>query len=144
LGSSVASIILLQEDITQVNPVALIGQKSKFIRKDASEPTIRRLSDTQWQTVIKLAKEKAEKDSKHERTVFILSCLYEMYLRISELVSHERWSPSMGDFHKDNDRNWWFKIVGKGNKARKIAVSPAMLKALKHYRTTYLNISPYQ
>ena len=49
----------------------------------------------------------------------------------------------MGDFFKDNDNNWWFKTVGKGNKARQIAVSDAMLAALKHYRTTYLNLSPY-
>jgi integrase len=49
----------------------------------------------------------------------------------------------MSDFIKDNDDNWWFKTVGKGNKARKIAVSPAMLEALKHYRTHYLNLSPY-
>ncbi len=35
---------LLQEEIAQVNPVALIRQKSKFIRKEAFTPTIRRLS----------------------------------------------------------------------------------------------------
>lgn len=67
---------LMQDEITQMNPVALIRQKSKFIRKEAIEPTIRRLSDNQWQTVIKLAKEKAKQDVKQERTVFILSCLY--------------------------------------------------------------------
>ena len=134
---------MMQEEITQVNPVALIRQKSKFIRKDAIEPAIRRLSDKQWQTVIKLAKKQAREDVQHERTAFILSCLYSMYLRISELASHERWSPTMNDFHKDNDGNWWFKTVGKGNKARKIAVSPAMLDALKQYRTNYLNMSPY-
>jgi integrase len=49
----------------------------------------------------------------------------------------------MGDFFKDNNGNWWFKTVGKGNKARQIAVSPSMLKALKYYRINYLNLSPY-
>lgn len=66
-----------------------------------------------------------------------------MYLRISELVTSKRWSPTMSDFFKDADNNWWFKTVGKGNKARQIAVSDAMLSALKHYRINYLNISPY-
>ena len=33
------------------------------------------------------------------------------------------------------------KRLVKANKARQIAVSPAMLKALKHYRTTYLNLT---
>ena len=134
---------LLQDEIAQINPVALIRQKSKFLRKEAITPTIRRLSDKQWQTVIKLAKKKAETDYKSERDVFILSCLYGMYLRISELVSNERWSPTMSDFQKDDKGNWWFKTVGKGNKARKIAVSPAMLEAVKYYRVTFLSLPPY-
>lgn len=134
---------LLQEEAADVNPVVLIRQKSKFIRKDATIQTVRRLSDKQWQTVISLAKEHAKNDIQHERTVFILSCLYGMYLRISELASNSRWNPTMGDFFKDSEGNWWFKTVGKGNKARQIAVSNAMLSALKHYREHYLNMSPY-
>lgn len=133
----------LQEEIVSANPVALIRQKSKFLRKENTAPVIRRLSDTQWQTVIQLAKENAAKDKKHERTVFILSCLYGMYLRISELTANDRWSPKMGDFFKDHEGNWWFKTVGKGNKSRQIAVSNEMLKALKHYRTEYLNLPPF-
>ncbi len=134
---------LLQDEITFINPVLLLRQKSKFIRKEATTPTIRRLSDQQWQTVIQLAKTKAEENLQEERTVFILSCLYSMYLRISELVSSARWSPTMSDFFQDNEGNWWFKTVGKGNKARQIALSDAMLEALKRYRTTYLGLSPY-
>ncbi len=134
---------LLQDEIAEVNPVALIRQKSKFLRKEATTPTIRRLSDKQWQTVIKIAKRKAKINHKSERDVFILSCLYGMYLRISELVSNERWSPTMSDFQKDEKGNWWFKTVSKGNKARQIAVSPAMLEAIKFYRVAYLNLPPY-
>jgi site-specific recombinase XerD len=133
---------LIQEELTQINPVLLIRQKSKFLQKEAINPTIRRLSEKQWQTVINLAKELAEKDTKYEREVFILSCLYGMYLRISELVASKRWTPTMGDFSQDNDGNWWFRTVGKGNKARNIAVSPSMLAALKHYRSKYLHLTP--
>ncbi len=92
--------------------------------------------------MINLAKEKAAKDLSHERTVFMLSCLYTMYLRISELTASTRWSPTMGDFFKDSDNSWWFKTLGKGNKIRQIAVSDDMLEALKHYRTSYLKLSP--
>ncbi|MBP9777839.1 MAG: site-specific integrase [Rickettsiaceae bacterium] len=134
---------LLQEDATNMNPVALIRQKSKFIRNEQELNTIRRLSDEQWQTVMNLARQKATEDKENERGIFILSCLYGMYLRISELVASERWVPTMGDFFKDQDENWWFKTVSKGNKARKIAVSDAMLKALKQYRVNYLELSPY-
>ena len=40
----------------------------------------------------------------------------------------------MGDFRKDPDGHWWFYVTGKGNKARTVTVSNAMLKALKRYR----------
>ncbi len=135
---------LIQEEAIEVNPIALIRQKSKFIRKDiAHTQNIRRLSNKQWQMVINLAKEQAKNDVAYERVVFILSCLYGMYLRISELVAHSRWAPLMKHFYKDSENNWWFKTVGKGNKARQIAVSEEMLKALKHYRVNYLGLSPY-
>jgi integrase len=78
---------------------------------------------------------------KHERTLFILTALYAMYLRISELTASERWIPTMNDFAKDQSGNWWFTTVGKGNKQRQIAVSNAMLTALKRYRR-YLGLTP--
>jgi site-specific recombinase XerD len=71
---------------------------------------------------------------KHVRTLFIMNLLYGMYLRISELVCAPRWTPTMGDFHRDSEGRWWFLTVGKGNKERRISVSLAMLSALKNYR----------
>lgn len=133
---------LLQEELSQMNPVSMIRQKSKFIQKQSSTPMIRRLSNTQWEMVLECAKEKAIKNKSYERTVFMLSCLYAMYLRISELAATNRWTPTMGDFTKDSENNWWFKTIGKGNKVRQIAVSKSMLDALKHYRTEYLKLSP--
>ena len=132
---------LLQEEYALTNPVALIRQKSKFIRKHQGPAKIRRLSDLQWQTVIKITQEMAEKKPMlHERTFFILSALYAMYLRISELSASLRWTPLMNHFYRDHDGNWWFTTVGKGNKQRQIAVSNAMLDALKRWRK-YLGLS---
>jgi site-specific recombinase XerC len=133
---------LTQEELVGTNPVNLIRQKSKFIQREAPGRVIRRLSDEQWQYVMGCAKSLADDDNKHERTVFILACLYGMYLRISELVTTDRWAPKMQDFFKDAEGNWWFKTVGKGNKARQIAVSKAMLEALKHYRSVGLGLPP--
>jgi integrase len=48
----------------------------------------------------------------------------------------------MGDFFKDSEGHWWFRTVGKGNKARQIAVSDSLLNALQHYRQNYLKLSP--
>jgi site-specific recombinase XerD len=126
---------LLQEEYVFMNPVALIRQKSKFIRKQQSHAQIRRLTPLQWEYIIETANVMANHDAdKHERTLFIMTALYSMYLRISELAASVRWFPKMCDFYRDHDGNWWFKTVGKGNKERQIAVSNAMLNALKRYR----------
>lgn len=126
---------LLLEDHVAANPVAQIRQKSKYFRKQQQSAPVRRLSDLQWQYVIETAELLAKQQpERHERTLFIMSALYGMYLRISELAASARWQPTMGDFSCDNDGNWWFTTVGKGNKQRQISVSNAMLKALQRYR----------
>lgn len=133
---------LVQENYINSNPIATLRQKSKFIKKQQGTIRIRRLSELQWDYVIHTAKEMAEENSAaHERTFFIMSILYSLYLRISELVASERWSPQMNHFHRDNDNNWWFTTVGKGHKERQIAVSDSTLQALKRWRK-YLKLSP--
>jgi len=133
---------LLQEEYVFMNPVALIRQKSKFVRKRQGQQKIRRLTELQWTYIIETVTKMAETDPKqHERTLFILSALYSMYLRISELAASNRWIPTMNNFHRDQDGNWWFTTVSKGNKERQIAVSNAMLNALKRWRLS-LNLSP--
>jgi integrase len=125
---------LIQEEYLAFNPVAQIRQKGKFLRKRQASRPIRRLSQLQWSYVLETAEKMAQQDSLHERTLFIMNALFGMYLRISELVETERWSPKMGDFERDLEGNWWFRTVGKGNKERQISVSNAMLDALKRYR----------
>lgn len=133
---------LIAEEYLMVNPVALIRQKSKFIRKRQDKAPIRRLSQQQWEAVFNAADSLAkENPEKHERTRFIISLLFGMYLRISELAASERWIPTMNDFSKDSNGYWWFTTVGKGNKERQIAVSEAMLAALVRWRK-YLGLTP--
>lgn len=126
---------LIQEEFVTSNPVALVRQKSRFIQKSQHSEPVRRISNYQWDEVMRIAEQLAdEHPNQHERTLFILNCLLGMYLRISELVADERSSPVMGDFRIDQDRNWWFHVIGKGNKSRIITVSNGMLSALKRYR----------
>ncbi|WP_095197562.1 tyrosine-type recombinase/integrase [Legionella waltersii] len=133
---------LIAEEYLVSNPVALIRQKSKFIRKRQQNAPIRRLSLIQWNTVLQTAEMLAEESpEQHERTRFILSLLFGMYLRISELAASERWIPSMNDFAKDSNGHWWFTTVGKGNKERQIAVSDAMLESLTRWRL-FLGLPP--
>ncbi|WP_115706999.1 tyrosine-type recombinase/integrase [Legionella sainthelensi] len=133
---------LIAEEYLVANPVALIRQKSKFIRKAQHNAPIRRLSLMQWSAVLDAAECLAnDSPMKHERTRFMLSMLFGMYLRISELAASDRWIPSMNDFAKDNNGQWWFTTVGKGNKERQIAVSDAMLESLIRWRS-FLGLTP--
>ncbi|MCH8552382.1 MAG: site-specific integrase [Natronospirillum sp.] len=132
---------LIQEEAVTSNPVALIRQKSKYL-VSGQRREVRRLSNLQWDFVLETAEHLADEyPDRHERTLFVMQCLYAMYLRISELVADERHIPTMSDFRRDSDNNWWFEVVGKGNKARSVSVSDAMLKALKRYRG-HLGLTP--
>lgn len=126
---------LSQEEKISINPVSLIKQKNKYLQKRQQQAPVMRLTETQWQTCLETVKQMADENSeKHERTLFIISALYLLYLRISELVASDRWAPMMKHFYRQSDGSWWFKVVGKGNKLREIAVSDDMLSALKRYR----------
>lgn len=46
---------LMQEDVTEINPVAQIRQKRKFLRKQQTKAKIRRLSERQWQFTVETA-----------------------------------------------------------------------------------------
>jgi integrase len=123
------------EEYTYINPVALLRQKSKFIQRRQGPAKVRRLSPAQWQAVLTTAEVMASQEpARHERTLFMICTLYSLYLRISELAASARWTPTMNDFHQDHEGLWWFTTVGKGNKERQIAVSDAMLKALRRWR----------
>jgi len=132
---------LIQEKYTEINPLLQIRQKSKYFSKRQNRIVVRKLTELQWDTVIEIAQQLADSNQKkYERTLFIMSALYSMYLRVSELVASKRCSPKMNDFHQDHDGNWWFTTVGKGNKERQIAVSNSMLDALKRWRK-YLKLT---
>ena len=114
---------LIQENYIAANPISQIRQKSKFLRKHQSQSKIRRLSPLQWEFVVDAAESLAKQDPQaHERTLFIMNALYAMYLRISELVETQRWQPQMSHFQLDQEGNWWFITVGKGNKERVIPI----------------------
>ncbi len=126
---------LIQENHATANPTSRARLKSRYLRSRQEQRQNRRLSKLQWDFVIKAATTMAaENPYKHERTLFIISALFAMYLRISELVDTPLWRPLMGHFQRDQDGKWWFFTVGKGNKEREIAVSDEMLDALKRYR----------
>lgn len=120
----------MKDGVLPINPVAQMprGLRKKLAPVTEAVAPKRRLTDLQWSYVIETA-ELMTVDPEHERTLFIMTALYGMYLRISEIVG-----TSMGDFRQDEDQNWWFHVQGKGDKPRRVTVSDTMLSALKRYR----------
>ena len=58
-----------------------------------------------------------------------------MYLRVSDVCGRVNWQPTMGSFKMDHEGNWWFHLVGKGDKGAKVAVRPEYIdRYLKRYR----------
>lgn len=94
------------------------------------------LTPLQWNYVIETAEVMAAEDSRHERTQFIAATLFSLYLRISDLVGRDNWTPTMGSIKFDGEK-WWFNVVGKGNKAPKVSVRDEYIEDyLKRYRST--------
>ena len=94
---------LLLEEKVERNPIALIRQKSRYLQKQQQKQIIR-LSEKQWQSCLNVAREMADGNpNHHERTLFIITAMYLMYLRISEIVSTPRWTPMMNHFYRDSN-----------------------------------------
>lgn len=124
----------------EINPFRAVKQKSRFTQRQKRDVKGRSLTTLQWDFVIDTAEKMAADDAEHERTLFILVTLFSLYLRISDLVGRDSWTPTMGDFRKQGD-DWWFHAVRKGNKRSKISVRQGYLGYLKRYRGT-LSLSP--
>src|SRR5690606_9867646 len=107
--------------LPEVHPSGPVKQKSGATHRITLDVAGRSLTPLQWSYVSEPAEKMADEDETYERTLFILTALFAMYLRVSDLVGRDNWEPTMGDFRKDTQGNWWFNVVGKGNKAAKIS-----------------------
>lgn len=132
---------LMNEELCYGNPAQIAKKDCKYFIKDAQVKEIRRLSADQWQYVLDVVQELANKDDKYERSLFVIAALKTLFLRISELSERPQWTPIMSHFWEDEDGNWWLKVFGKGRKLRDTTVPPIFLEYLKRYRS-YRGLSP--
>ncbi|MCT8951460.1 site-specific integrase [Pseudomonas lundensis] len=134
---------LVEEEIASSNPFRKVTKKGQYSSSQLEFSTSRALTPLRWDYVIDTAESMAAANPrKHERTLFVLVTMFSMYLRISDIVGRTNWQPTMGDFRLDADGNWWFHVVGKGNKSGKIAVRDEYVtKYLTRYRT-FIGLSP--
>lgn len=141
---------LLDEEIVSRNPVAQIKARSRKSTSTQKSAEIKRLTHDQIGYLFNAidSMEISLGKNQHERLRFILHCMLSMYLRISEIASPGDRQPVHGDFFyrihtngRDQEKTWWFRVVGKGNKEREIPVSHELLEELKRYRS-HLGLTP--
>ncbi|MFB2860105.1 tyrosine-type recombinase/integrase [Aeromonas hydrophila] len=134
---------LIQEEYMDRNP-ALLLQRVKRSMQQESDDHGQAFSELQWSYVMQAADLlAAESPEQHERSRFLISLMYACYLRISEVAARPGFTPVMGQFRRDGKTGVWGYFIprSKGGKRRTVAVSHALLEALKRYRT-FLGLSP--
>ncbi|MGI1677906.1 MAG: site-specific integrase [Cellvibrionaceae bacterium] len=132
---------LMNEEHLYGNPAQIAKPDCRYFIRDAQVKEVRRLSESQWDYLFKVAEELATQDQTHERSLFVITALKTLFLRISELSERSNWSPVMSHFWQDSDGNWWLKIFGKGRKLRDITVPDSFIHYLKRYRK-YRGLTP--
>jgi integrase len=125
---------LMDEEFCFANPVQIAKKDCRYFIKDSQVKDVKRLSEDQWNYLLKVAQSMADSDSRYERNLFLIASLKTLFLRISEFSERTDWTPSMSHFWQDHDKNWWLKIYGKGRKIRDVTVPPSFLEYLRRYR----------
>lgn len=124
------------EDVCDKNYVPVVKKSCPYLIKQVQRKTPDTLSQLQWEYVLGITKESADENPKFERNLFIIATLKSLYLRVSELSEHAKWSPKMSDFSVDDDGFWYLTVFGKGNKVRDVTVPEAYMPYLKRYRVS--------
>lgn len=124
------------EEVCDKNYVPVVKKSCPYLIKQVQRKTPDTLSQLQWEYVLGITRDAADRDSKFERNLFVIATLKSLYLRVSELSEHPKWSPRMSDFSIDSDGFWYLTVFGKGNKIRDVTVPQAYIPYLKRYRVS--------
>ncbi len=127
---------LIQEEYMDRNP-ALLLQRSAGHGVTGDDEPVQAFTELQWSFVMQAVEQLAiQMPERHERSLFLICLMYGCYLRISEVAARPGFSPVMGQFRQERHSGVWGYYIprSKGGKSRTVAVSGALLEALKRYR----------
>ena len=122
------------------NPLSLIRRRNRKLRPQADQAISqqRYLDHKTWELLKRhlttQPRETPKQENHFQRNRFLFHLLYLMAPRVSEVSSH-----SMNSFRLYRGQWWWF-VLGKGEKQGKIPASDEMLSALVQYRE-HLNLT---
>jgi len=134
---------VVRDGLCDYNPVirARMLTKSLLDRKMLDQFEGKRFANHQWQILLNSTERLANKNSKHERTLFLIVSMKALHLRISELSSNPVHEPTFKDFYSDRNGYWWLFVKGREGNDRNIPLPEAYLYYLKRYRT-YRKLTP--
>jgi integrase len=124
------------------NPLSLMRKRKRTIAIKEAQFALeeRMLTLDEWHTMLdtleQFPEETTNQKDEKARLIFLVKILYFLGLRINELATHT-WQA----FRKV-DHDWWFYVVGKGDKLARIPVNNELLRAVITYRA-HLKKSPY-
>lgn len=115
------------------NPLGLVRQRRKKVLFQAqTQPLERHLDSDMWDATVRaiegLPCSTPTEQAHQARLRFILAMLYLLAPRAGELASHR-----MNSFHEARGQ-WWWSVVGKGQKAATVPLPDDMVDALIAYR----------
>jgi site-specific recombinase XerD len=125
---------LVDEGYAVGNPIPAIRKQSPYLIKGATQKSVKRLSDLQWQYVLDCTRAAADLNAQYERMLFVVALLKTLYLRVSELSDRPNWQPVWQHFWQDSEGNHWLKVLGKGNKLRDVSVPSALFPYIERYQ----------
>ncbi len=143
--SSIDSLFtyLVEARYLAFNPLSLMRKRhAKTQPMQASEltPHERMLTLDEWDAMLDTLEIFPESTTREKfekvRLTFLVKILFFLGLRINELATHT-WNA-----FRQVENDWWFYVVGKGNKVGRIPVNDELLRAVISYRA-YLKKSPY-
>ena len=111
------------------NPLGLIRKRARAI---APQKVDRFFERELWQLICQyiedLPQETVKEKNDYERLRYLIAFFYLMAARINEVATH-----TMGSLYHQRGQ-WWWNVLGKGNKRQSIPVNQTMLRALIRYR----------
>jgi len=121
------------------NPISLVRRRDRVAKNQKTETIERFLDQDLWQYLLEfvdqMPRDTTGQKARQERVRYLLSFLYLLGPRVSEVASH-----TMGSFEESRGK-WWWRVIGKGEKEARIPVNQEMIAALERYRVS-LGLSP--
>jgi integrase len=131
---------LVAASYLEFNPLTLMRRKARRQQRQQAQSIKiheRILEDKDWKLLLNTLQNLPESNGRERdekaRLRFLVAILFLLGLRINELETH-CWSA-----FRQIQGNWWFFVVGKGDKPGKIPVNPELLDEVIRFRQ-HLNL----